>query len=113
MGELLPAHLEASALLRRAEAGGGFGAVLRKGDLDRGALLLFITRRGDHIGCLERALGTDGNYQWRQVGPRAGAEQAEISDWAQKRVRFDEDIWLIELDIPDPERFIAETTSKG
>jgi hypothetical protein len=26
---------------------------------------------------------------------------------------FDEDLWLIELDIADPERFVAETTSSG
>jgi len=36
-----------------------------------------------------------------------------LADWSQKRVRFDEDLWLIELDVPDPERFIAETTSTG
>jgi hypothetical protein len=36
-----------------------------------------------------------------------------LADWSQKRVRFDEDLWLIELDIADPERFIAETTAKG
>ena len=29
-----------------------------------------------------------------------------------KRVRFDEDLWLIELDVAEPERFIVETGLK-
>jgi hypothetical protein len=113
MHDRLPAHVEASGLLRRAEAEGGFGTVIKRGDADRGALLLLIAARGVHQACLERALGPDGNYHWKQVGPPAGAEPAELADWSQKRIRFDEDLWLIELDIPLPERFIAETAAQG
>ena len=113
MAERLPAHLEAAALVRQAEAGGGFGTILKRGDSDRGALILMVARRGEHHAFLERALGQDGYYRWRQVGPAIGADPAALADWSQKRVRFDEDLWLIELDIPDPQRFIAETTSKG
>jgi hypothetical protein len=51
-------------------------------------------------------------YRWQQVGPEAGADRS-LADWSEKRVRFDEDSWLIELDIPDPERFIAEMGAKG
>ncbi|HXG80948.1 MAG TPA: DUF1491 family protein, partial [Sphingomicrobium sp.] len=106
-------RLEAAALLRQAEAEGGFGTVLRSGDPDRGSLLLLVTNRGEHRACLERSLSGDGRYRWQQVGPAAGAEPAALADWSQKRIRFDEDLWLIELDIADPERFIAETTAEG
>lgn len=113
MAERLPAHLEASALLRRAEADGGFGTVVKRGDPDRGSLVLVISRRGEHQACLERALASDGRYRWQRVGPAAGADPAALADWSQKRIRFDEDLWLIELDIADPERFIDETTVEG
>jgi len=113
MEERLPAHLEVSALLRQAEAEGGFGTIVKRGDPDRGALILLIANRGQHQACLERALGSDGNYGWQTVGPSIGADPQSLADWSQKRVRFDEDLWLIELDVPDPERFIAETTSAG
>jgi hypothetical protein len=109
----LPAQLEAAGLVRHAEAEGGFGAILKRGDPDRGALVLLVARRGVHQVCLERALSLDGRYRWQQVGPAAGTDAATLADWSQKRVRFDEDLWLIELDIPDPERFIAETTAQG
>ena len=113
MGERLPAHLEAAGLLRQAEAEGGFGAILKRGDANRGALILIVARRGEHRAVRERQLVPDGSYRWQQVGPERGADPQSLTDWSQKRVRFDEDLWLIELDIPDPERFIAETTAKG
>lgn len=113
MAERLPAHVEATGFLRGAEQAGGFGTVLKKGDPDRGSLVLIIGNRGQHFGCLERALARDGTYRWEQVGPPSGAGTETITDWSQKRVSFDSDLWLIELDIPSPERFIAETTSFG
>jgi hypothetical protein len=113
MTERLPAHLEASALIRQAEADGGFGAILRRGDPDRGSLVVQLASRGRHQACFERALGPDGIYGWQQVGPGAGADNATLADWSQKRVRFDEDLWLIELDVAEPERFIVETGLQG
>ncbi|HEY0629823.1 MAG TPA: DUF1491 family protein [Sphingomicrobium sp.] len=113
MSERLPAHIEATAQIRRAEAEGGFGTILKKGDADRGALLLLVARRGEHYACLERTLAPDGSYRWQQVGPAAGADPQTLAEWSQKRVRFDEDLWLIDLDIADPERFIVETTALG
>jgi hypothetical protein len=47
------------------------------------------------------------------VGPPDSASSLEIADFLARRARFDEDYWAIELDIADPERFIAETTSAG
>ena len=38
MADRLPAHLEAAGLIRQAEAEGGFGTILKRGDPDRGAL---------------------------------------------------------------------------
>ena len=113
MADRLPAHLEAAAMVRHAETDGGFGTVLKRGDPDRGALVLLIARRGQHHGCFERALAADGSYRWQQVGPPFGADARTLADWSQKRVRFDEDLWLIELDIADPERFIVETGLQG
>ena len=113
MPERLPAHLEAAALIRRAEAEGGFGMVVKRGDPDRGSLVLLVTARGTHWACFERTLTPSGEYGWQRVGPEAGANPAVLADWSQKRVRFDEDLWLIELDIAEPERFIVEMGLQG
>ncbi|HEU5482090.1 MAG TPA: DUF1491 family protein [Sphingomicrobium sp.] len=106
----LSAAVEAASLIRRAEAEGGFAAILRKGDSERGSLILVIRSRGQHAACLERMLSPDGAYRWASAGPDAAAAAEDLADFLEKRVRFDEDLWLIELDIAHPERFIAETT---
>lgn len=109
----LRASVEATSLIRRAEADGGFGAVLRKGDPERGALLLVIRSRGRHVACLERMLSPDGLYRWAAGGPAEAESDEQLTKFLARRVRFDEDLWLIELDIAQPERFIAETTLEG
>lgn len=109
----LSARLEVAGLLRRAEAAGDFATVLRKGDEDRGSILVLISSRGRHIACLERMVTLDGEYQWRRSGPAESAGSIEIAAFLQKRARFDEDYWAVELDIADPERFIAEIAPTG
>jgi hypothetical protein len=86
---------------------------MRKGDPDRGSLIILVSSRGRHVASLERVLAADGTYRWEAAGPADSASSAEIADFLARRARFDEDLWAIELDIADPERFIAETTSSG
>ena len=110
MDDRLPAGLEVAALRRRAEAEGGFAAVLHKGDENRGSILLLIAEKGRHFCCLERLLDLDKGYVWQRSGPTADAEMAEIRDFVANRRKSDPDLWAIELDIADGERFVAETT---
>ena len=113
MTERLPAHVEAAAIIRRVEGQGGFAAVLKKGDPDRGALTLILRQRGQVHGLLERELGPDFTYRWvlRKFAEETGSDS--LRDLIAGKARFDADSWLIELDIADPERFIAETMAPG
>jgi hypothetical protein len=113
MTERLPAHVEAAAIMRAVQADGGFAAVLRKGDPDRGALILLLYERGTFLGLLERTLGADFEYRWTLREANEGLSSERIAELIASRRRFDEDSWLIELDIPRAERFIAETTRSG
>jgi hypothetical protein len=86
---------------------------VKKGDPDRGSLLVLVASRGRHVTCIERVLSLDGTYQWQAAGPPESASSADIAEFVAKRARFDDDLWAIELDIAEPERFIAETTALG
>ncbi|HVE02306.1 MAG TPA: DUF1491 family protein [Sphingomicrobium sp.] len=108
-----PTHVEVAGILRRIDASGDYATVMRRGDAERGSLLLLVTSRGLHIACLERRPNLEGVLQWIVTGPGESASSAEIADFLGKRARFDPDSWVVELDIADPERFIAETTSSG
>jgi hypothetical protein len=113
VSQRLPTHVEVASILRRAAAEGDFATLMRRGDPDRGTVLLIVTSRGRHIACLERRLAADGFYRWETTGPCESASSAELQEFLRKRARFDEDSWVIELDIAQPERFIAETTLTG
>lgn len=99
--------------MRRVEAAGGFAILLRKGDPDRGALTLILQKRGEFWGILERELGPDFIYSWTYRPADKGQGSDTLPDLIARRERFDPDSWLIELDIAEPERFIAETTRLG
>lgn len=100
--------LEVASFLRLAEAHGGFGMVLHKGDESRGSLLLVILERGRQAGLLERSLGVDGVYRWEATGPRE-IDSVRATQYVARRSESDPDCWVIELDVPLSERFIAET----
>jgi hypothetical protein len=112
-GRRLPAKLEVSGLVRQIESEGGFATILNTGDADGGAVLLIVTSRGRYIACLERILGAAGGYQWSRIGPAESSGSNELQSFLAKRTRFDPDLWVVEVDIAEPERFIAETTALG
>jgi hypothetical protein len=100
----------ASALIRRVNAEGGHAMVLAKGDVTSGSILLVCAERGRVSGLRERLLGVDGAYVWQDVSPPATAETPDFSDYLKRRRARDPDLWVIELDIPNAERFAAETS---
>lgn len=87
-----------SALIRKAEAEGGTGAVLAKGDATAGALLLLIADRGRTVAVRERGLRFDGSPGWISTGPADLDDGAALADYLERRRKFDTDLWLVEFD---------------
>jgi len=104
----LPAHLEASAILRLAESQGGFATVLAKGEHDAGTILLVTLCRGAAGALYERMPQLDGSRSFVTVKRENSDNPQEFSEYLARRRQQDQDMWLIEVDIPDPERFIAQ-----
>lgn len=98
------------ALIRRVQTAGGFAVVLARGDEMAGAILLVCRDRGDAGQLLERTVDLDGSYRWTPCGPQDVESGASREGYIQRRRDSDPDLWLIELDIADAERFAAETT---
>ncbi|GAA4771571.1 DUF1491 family protein [Stakelama sediminis] len=96
------------ALIRRANAEGGVATVLKRGDSTAGAVLILAMERGRTAGFLERGLGPDGAPTLVHSGPKSAESEAEISEYWAKRCRNDPDLWVVELDIADPEPFAAD-----
>jgi hypothetical protein len=111
-GARLTSQVLVSSLLRRAQAEGGFGAVLAKGDATAGAVMVVLAERGERTALLERLLQPDGSYAWRDSSQTLADEDA-FRAWLERRRRHDPDLWLIELDVADAERFAAEMNATG
>ena len=108
MSDRLPAGVLASGLIRRVHSAGGFAAVLAKGDPNAGTLLLIALDRNGDGRVFERGLGQRGTPTMIDSTP-ADTSPASIENYWRKRRQRDPDLWVIELDIPDAERFAAET----
>ena len=97
--------------MRQVEATGGFATIMKRGDPDRGSLILLIAQRGVPKALIQRRLGADFGYRWAIIAAPDEAESEKFRESTANQLRFDPDCWLIELDIADAERFIAETTT--
>ena len=109
----IAASVLASALIRRAEGEGGFGAVLAKGDPTAGSILVILLEKGGNPRLFERLLQPDGRYSWQESGSQHIENSREVPKFIARQRRFDPDLWLIELDIPSAERFAAVMNSLG
>lgn len=103
----LPAHIEASAILRLAESEGGFATVLAKGERDAGTILVVTLCRGRGGVLHERMPQLDGSRKFLATKREDPENPQEFSDYLARRRRQDSDLWLIEVDVADPQRFIA------
>lgn len=103
----LPAHLEVAGLIRSVEAGGGFATVLNKGERDAGTIMIVLTEKGVNSRIYERMPQADGSRQWRCSRKQDPENPAEITSYIERRSSQDPDLWVVELDIAEGERFIG------
>ena len=98
----LKSSIFVSAILRREQGEGAFGAVLRKGAEDAGAIFVVHRTGGDtanvyapapqmfavESGSGERLF----EERLRQAGPQ------EVGEFLDRQVKFDPDCWIVEIE---------------
>ena len=109
----LPAHLEVSGLIRAVDAAGGFATVIAKGERDAGTILVICCENGTNARLYERMPQLDGTRKWMLSKEQDPENHLEFSEYCERRKRQDSDIWIVELDIADGERFIPNAPSVG
>ena len=109
----LPAHVEVGGLIRRVQAEGGFATVLKKGERDAGTIIVVVTKNGADGRIYERMPQLDGTRPWHCAIRQAPGKEEEISGFLERRGAQDPDVWIVELDIDDGERFIDISTEES
>ena len=107
MEQRLPAHLEVTGLIRAVGAAGGFATVIATGERDAGTLLVVCCSGGTQATAYERMPQPDGSRAWTLTRKQDIENPQEFWDYCDRRKGQDDDLWILELDVPDAERFIA------
>ena len=98
-------ELWVSAILRRAFSGGGFAAVERRGAAEAGAVMIL---RRDRLGQITLyAPAPQASYDDARPSERLFAEimntldDQEVILRIEREMRFDPDLWVVELEVGD------------
>ena len=97
------------ALLRLVGAAGGSASVLQKGERDAGTILVVLTERGANARVYDRMPQADGGRAWILAQREDPDNKSNLQEWLDRRAAQDRDLWIVELDIPNGERFIGLT----
>jgi hypothetical protein len=96
----LKAGLWVKSVLRLADIGGRPGAVLRKGDVDSGGVLVVLRGR-DGLAVLSQMRTAEGELAWMRATGAAPVDQDTADAYVARQVKFDPDIWVVEFEAPD------------
>lgn len=109
---LLATDVWVSALIRRAELGGAFAVVARKGDPRAGAVLVKVLNRGAGAARLfSEATRMDGERVWMQPVP--SDQEPELDRYIERALRVDPDLWVVEIEDRDGRHFLTEPVDRG
>ncbi len=102
-----------NAMLRTASQAGGHITVVTHGDHDAGGLLLICAEKGRIVAILERSTDENGHAIWRPCFGQPIENKDKIMSYLHSRALNDADLWQVELDIAQPERFAAQFIDRG
>lgn len=106
-GARLPARIEVAAIRRLAESMGGFATVLGRGERDAGAIAIVLHGRDRPSRLYERLPTIAGDRAFELTLEAPEGNPGQFEDRLRKRRASDPDLWLIEVDVPEWERFVA------
>src|ERR1700761_8785966 len=103
----LKAGIFVRATIRRAETEGASAFIVRKGAEEAGAVILTIARLDGQALLLNQARDGKGELVWaRPLGDWVTENRAR--DWLAKQVKFDPDLWILEIEDRQGRAFVDE-----
>jgi hypothetical protein len=108
---LLSTDLWVAALIRRAEQGGAFAVVVRKGDPRAGAVLVkVLDRQTGGARLYAQATRIDGEAVWMQ--PARSEAEPDLDRYVERAARIDPDLWVVEIDDRHGHHFLTEPVER-
>jgi len=103
----LKAGIFVRALIRRAEVAGAAAYVVKKGGEEAGAVLLKLAPLDGTCTVLSQARRGEGELVWvKPLGDKV--DEAAASAWFDKQIKFDPDLWIVEIEDREGRIFVDE-----
>ena len=84
------------------------GVILAKGDPTGGTYVLLLRDRSGCLQLVERRPSAGFEFEWQVTQEKTAENAAEIYEYCDRRAAQDPDLWIVELEIDDTERFVAQ-----
>lgn len=99
-----------SALVRRAELGGAFATIARKGDPERGEAVVKVSPGRGRAVLYAPVFNPDGPPAFEAL-PKGVEDpsEADVDALIAGRVRSDRDLWVVEIEDRDGRHFLTES----
>jgi hypothetical protein len=108
MSAKLNAGLWVGAVVRLAQSRGDFATIAKKGDETAGQVILVTRQRNDHVQVYSRTLNSRGDYSWTVAIASPPEELGKVNEYLDRQRRYDPDLWIVDLDTDNPERFVVD-----
>ncbi len=98
----LRADIVVAALLRQVQGDGGFGAVVKRGEAQAGAIHILVRvaqRQCRHFVPANQSAYGDERLDERLFEEREPLDDADLDAFLQRESRFDPDFWVLELEV--------------
>ena len=93
-------------MIRAIEVAGGFGAILHKGEREGGTIAVVLAENGVNQSLFELMPDPEKGRVWTCSKRQDPENPSDFSEYLERRIARDPDLWIVELDIADGERFI-------
>ena len=103
---LLSTDIWVSALIRRVEQAGSFAFVARKGHPQFGAVLVKVLNLRTRNALVLREAQTGEETVWMR--PIETVNEPDIDAWSERQVRYDPDLWIVEIEDVEGRHFLTE-----
>ena len=103
---LLSADLWVGALLRRVEQAGSSAYIIRKGDRSFGSVVVKVLNMRTREAYVLREAQKGENTVWMR--PVDSLSEPDLDAYIARQVRFDADLWIVEIEDLHGRHFLTE-----
>ena len=87
--------------------------MLGKGEREAGTILVVTSENGRNARVFERMPQLDGSRVWSCSKQQDPENKQDFDQYLERRKYQDPDLWIVELDIANAERFVGDGTLPG